>query len=45
MGNGKSIKFWFDNWMAQDNLVTLLAKNFDLVEESLMVSDFILSSK
>ncbi|XP_056685626.1 uncharacterized mitochondrial protein AtMg00310-like [Spinacia oleracea] len=40
--NGKSINFWLDNWVIQDNLLNHLNLNISNVNTNLLVSDFIL---
>ncbi|XP_056690230.1 uncharacterized protein [Spinacia oleracea] len=42
LGNGKSINFWLDNWVIQDNLLSHLKLNINTVNSNLRVADFIL---
>ena len=46
VGNGRSIKFWTDNWCAEESLVTMLQLDpVSLSDPNLLVQDFITPDK
>ena len=46
VGDGKTIRFWIDNWCAQDNLANMLhSQDVSILDTSLLVSHFISPTK